>query len=91
MPPLKDLHPKNQRARVAVALRDVLDHLTVPVGTVDIVERVAARLGVDKKDYAHLSRLILANAGDYPEAKQSSVTYRKFGKEMRRWIWSPKF
>lgn len=69
------------------ALPEVLAALTYKSPTSLVVERLAARLGVE--DNANLSNTLLKIAGSHPLASHDGSEFKSFGKTARRWMWSP--
>lgn len=82
-----DLSAAVQRGAVANHLPAVLAGLPAPVGTYEVSQRIAARLGTSETRL--IGKHLLSLAHDHPQAMQSSASYQKFGKAMRRWIWAP--
>ena len=49
---------------------------------------IAARLETTEHDV--ISRTLISLAPTIPQAQKSSTTFKRYGREMRPWIWSPK-
>lgn len=87
---ISDMSARKRRDTVNLALGFVLQDIAQPVGTSEIVEALARRLDVTgKSERDLLSRTVVALAPLYPEA-QRGEGFLKYGRTMRRWVWSPR-
>lgn len=87
---LFDLAPRIRRQKVSGAILAALAGVASPMSTYELVDAIAAPLRTTtRKDKANLARLVVSLAPDFPDnAKRSSVSVRRYGKEMRPWVWS---
>lgn len=91
-----DLRPLARRSLVLAHLPTVLGALPAPAGTAAIADALAevlASVGVSvagRKAQAQLGRDLIHVAPNVPEASPSSVTFKRYGVEMRAWVWSPR-
>lgn len=86
---LSDYSSAKRRETVILALSFVLQDLKAPASTYEVSEAIAARLE-DPSARQLIGRVLMSIAPSIPQAQASSATFRKFGREMRRWVWSPK-
>lgn len=84
---LEDLSSRLRRERIAFALKVALQDLKAPAPTMDVVRMIAARLETDELQL--IGRIIVSMAPAIPQAHQSSATFKRYGREMRPWVWSP--
>lgn len=84
---LADMSARKRRDTVNLALAFVLQDITQPCSTGEIVDLLAHRLAT--RELELLGRTVVALAPLYPEAKRGAE-FVKFGRSMRRWIWSPR-
>lgn len=85
---LADMSNRLRRERVIFALDVALQDLTAPASTMDVARMIAARLETDELPV--IGRIIVSLAAAIPQAQQTTATFRRYGKEMRPWVWSPK-
>ena len=85
---LADLSNRLRRERVIFALDVALQDLRQPAGTREVVKMICARLGTSEERL--VGRIIVSLAPSIPQARQASETFKRYGREMRPWIWSPK-
>ena len=87
---IADLSTKRRRDIVLTMLPAVLQDLTAPASTSEVVSALARRLEVGRDELALLARLVTSVAPLFPEAVRSSASFHRYGREMRPWIWSPR-
>ena len=88
---LVDMSVALRRQHIIFALNVVLQDLRAPASTMDIARLIAVRLETSGRDEMRLiGRNIVSMAPKLPQARQSDAAFRRYGKEMRPWIWSPK-
>ena len=83
----------DERIRIVDALlAKILPTLKEPSPTGYVAMLAADMFGIakfDKPERQVMARQIIKAAPRYPCAKRSEETFHKYGREMRRWIWSP--
>lgn len=84
---LTDMSARRRRDVVNLALGFALQDIASACGTGDLVDMLAVRLETTEREL--LGRTIVALAPLYPEA-QRGAEFKKYGRTMRRWIWSPR-
>lgn len=96
LPSYADLRPHARRYLLAELLPVVLGALLEPAGTATVADALEPHLAaagvpvVGRKARAQLGRDLVALAPTIPEAAQSSVTFKLYGRDMRAWVWSPR-
>lgn len=85
-----DLKATSRRQRLRAAMTNELQRISGPVGTAEIVDAVANVLDVPEAHKPILARDVVAQADFfYPWARRSEATFKRFGRTMRRLVWSP--
>lgn len=88
---LADLHWTVRRDRIKVALTVVLQDLEAPATTKEVAQYIARRLEASWDDLGIICNMLTRHlAKETPEAKQTTAGFRRYGRDMRPWIWSPR-
>lgn len=88
---LGDLSVRKRRDTVTLALEFVLQDLTAPASTAEVVEALCKRLDVGADEKSGLARVVVSLAPLFTrEAKRSAATAGRYGKTWHPWIWSPR-
>lgn len=89
MADLFELSWKARRAKVREAVDGVLRSAGEPMGSGELVKAVAKFMGLNADEQKRMARLVTDLAPDHPSARQTGETFKKYGREMRRWEWLP--
>lgn len=87
---LADLSPAKRRTTVQTALEITLRDLLAAEGTAEVVERIRRSLGIAASETKLLARTVVGLAPAFPECQRSEATFQRYGRTMRRMIWSPR-
>lgn len=81
--------PNRRFELVAEALGRVLDGISEPQPTPEIVDRVCADLRVGTHEKIVVAKILMKIAPNIPEA-QRGESFRRWGRDMSHWMWWPK-
>ncbi len=84
---LADLSARKRLDVVKLALDWTLADLPGPVSTAELVALLARRLDTDERPA--IARLLMQLAPLTPTAARSSVMFKRYGRDMTPWVWSP--
>lgn len=95
---LTDYSTARRRAILSASLDRVLAALASPASTHELTDLVEADLLAEfgspqitgRTERAWLARHLLTLASVTPEARQSEFAFKRYGREMRAWVWSPR-
>ena len=85
---LIDMSNALRRQQVAFALSVALQDITEPKPTMDIARVIARRL--ETNELSLIGRIVVSMAPKIPQARRGDAAFKRYGKDMRPWIWSPK-
>lgn len=89
MVPLFELKARARVAKVEEAVNGVLRTAGEPLSSSALVKAIAPFLDVPRERWQELARMVTDLARTHPQARQTGETFRKYGREMRRWEWLP--
>lgn len=88
MTSLSDLNAAKRREHIRLTLDLLLRRAEKPAPTADLVVAIAEALGEPKAKHL-IARALVDLAPEHPAASQTGEVFERFGRPMRRWMWSP--
>lgn len=85
---LKDMKYSSRHRVVREAITAELETIAAPIKTLELAERVAARLGETNKRY--VGECINDVMNDFPECIETGETFKLYGRVCKRRMWNPR-